>query len=99
MGKLGNNILMMRYCSTNALLTNTKPQHTSNDVKSFIEDIINDKYDKRFYKKLNTAEKRLIKRFVKALNLDVYINSKEDDDCKKQLKILVEMQAGNNRLK
>ena len=36
MGKLGNNILMMRYCSTNALLTNVKPQHISKDVKSII---------------------------------------------------------------
>ena len=53
MRKLGNNILMMRYCSTSALLTNVKPQHISNDVKSIIEDIIKDKYDKQFYKKLN----------------------------------------------
>ena len=74
MGKLANNILVMRYCSTHALLTNVKTQHISNDVKSVIEDIIDDKYDKRFYEKLNTAEKRLVKRVVSALNLDVDTN-------------------------
>ena len=97
MGKLSNNILVMRYCSTNALLTNVKTQHISNDVKSVIEDIIDDKYDKRFYEKLNTAEKRLVKRVVSALNLDVDTNSKEDDDYKKEFEILVgEIQIGNN---
>ena len=89
-GKLGNNILMMKYCSTNALLTNVKPQHISDDVKSIIKDIINDKYDKRFYEKINTADKWLIKRFVQASNLDVEVNSKKDDNNKKQLEILVD---------
>ena len=88
---------MRRYCSTNALLTNVKPLHISNDAKFIIKDKINDKYITRFYKKLNTADKRLVKWFVQALKLDVDVNSKKDDDYKKQFKILVgEMQAGNS---
>ena len=43
-------------------------QKISNDVKGIIEDIINEKYDKRQYEKLTLNKTRLIKRLVTALN-------------------------------
>ena len=53
----------------------------------------------RFHKKLNTADKWLEKQFVQALNLNVDVNNKEDDDQNIQFEILVaEMQAGKNSL-
>ena len=78
-------------------MPNVKVQHVSNDVKSIIEDVINDRYDKRLYEKLNTTEKRLMKRVVQVFNLDIDLNSKEDEDYQQNFEILLgEMNAGNN---
>ena len=49
LNKLKNNIICIRYCKTRALVPNVKVQHISNGVKEIIDDIVNDKFEKRLY--------------------------------------------------
>jgi hypothetical protein len=97
LNKLKNNILTVRYVKTGGFIPTIKAQHISNDVRSVIEDIINDKFEKRLFDKLGTNEKRLIKRLITALKIDIDISSKEEDEYRRQFDILLgEMRAGNN---
>ena len=73
LNKLKNNIICIRYCKTRALVPNVKVQHISNGVKEIIDDIINDKFEKRLYEKLDMNEKRLVKRIVDSLKFDVVL--------------------------
>ena len=85
------------YVSTCAMIPTVKVQKISNDVKEIIEDIINEKYDKRLYEKLTLNEKRLIKRIVTALKLVIDVHDKSDDEYQRQFEItLGEYRAGNN---
>jgi hypothetical protein len=73
LNKLKNNIICIRYCKTRALVPNVKVQHVSNDIKEIINDIIDDKFEKRLFEKLNVNDKRLVKRIVDSLKLDIDI--------------------------
>ena len=96
LNKLKNNIICIRYCKTRALVPNVKVQHVSNDIKEIINDIIDDKFEKRLYEKLNVNDKRLVKRIVESLKLDIDTSSKEDDDYQRQFEIcLGEFHGGN----
>jgi len=96
LNKLKNNILTVRYVKTGGFIPTVKTQHISSDVKSVIEDIINDKFEKRLFEKLQPNEKRLVKRLVGALKVDIDVNTKEDDEYRKQFEIVLgEFQAGN----
>ena len=95
--KLKNNILTVRYLKTGGFVPTVKSQHISNDVKSVIEDLISDKFEKRLFEKLQPDEKRLVKRLVGALKIDIDVNTKEDDEYRKQFEIVLgEFQAGNS---
>jgi hypothetical protein len=96
LNKLKNNILTVRYVKTGGFIPTVKSQHISNDVKSVIEDLISDKFEKRLFEKLQPDEKRLVKRLVAALKIDIDVNTKEDDEYRKQFEIVLgEFQAGN----
>jgi len=96
LNKLKNNIICIRYCKTRALVPNVKVQHISNGVKEIIDDIINDKSEKRLYEKLDMNDKRLVKRIVDSLKLDIDLSSKEDEEYQRQFEIcLGEFQAGS----
>ena len=96
LNKLKNNILTVRYLKTGGFLPNIKAQHISNDLKEVIQDLINEKFEKRLYEKLQPDEKRLVKRLVGALKIDIDVNTKEDDEYRKQFEIVLgEFQAGN----
>ena len=91
-----DNILMIRYCSTNALIPTIKVQRITDDTKGVINDIIEDKFEKRLYEKLTVEDKRIIKRFVQVLNLDIDVHDKMDDEYKRQFEIVLgEWTAGN----
>ena len=53
LNKLKDNIITIRYCSTGALIPTVKVQSISRDVRGIVEDIINDKFEKRLYEKFN----------------------------------------------
>ena len=97
LNKLKNNIICIRYCKTRALVPNVKVQHISNGVKEIIDDIINDKFEKRLYEKLDMNEKRLVKRIVDSLKLDIDTSSKEEEEYQRQYEVVLgQFQAGNN---
>jgi hypothetical protein len=97
LNKLKNNIICIRYCKTRALVPNVKVQHVSNDIKEIINDIIEDKFEKRLYEKLNINDKRLVKRIVDSLKLDIDLHSKEDEEYARQFDVVLgEWKGGNN---
>jgi hypothetical protein len=97
LNKLKNNIICIRYCKTRALVPNVKVQHISNDIKEIINDIIEDKFEKRLYEKLNINDKRLVKRIVDSLKLDIDTSSKEDEEYARQFDVVLgEWKSGNN---
>ena len=89
LNKLKNNIICIRYCKTRALVPNVKVQHISNGVKEIIDDIINDKFEKRLYEKLDMNEKRLVKRIVDSLKLDLDLHSKEEEEYVRQYEVVL----------
>ena len=97
LNKLNNNIITIRYVSTGALIPTVKVQSISRDVRGIVEDIINDKFEKRLYEKLDMNEKRLIKRIVSALNIDIDLHDNSEDEFVKQFNIVLgQWRAGNN---
>jgi hypothetical protein len=96
LNKLENNIICIRYCKTRALVPNVKVQHISNGVKEIIDDVINDKFEKRLYEKLDMNEKRLVKRIVDCFKLDIDTSSKDEDEYQRQFDIcLGEWKSGS----
>jgi hypothetical protein len=99
LNKLNNNIITIRYVSTGALIPTVKVQSISKDVKEIVEDIINDKFEKRLFEKLDMNEKRLIKRIITALNLDINLHDNSDEEFVKQFNIVLgQFRAGNNNV-
>ena len=61
-----------------------------------IDDIINDKFEKRLYEKLDMNDKRLVKRIVDSLKLDIDTSSKEDEEYARQFDVVLgEWKSGN----
>jgi hypothetical protein len=97
--KLKNNIITIRYCSTGALIPTVKVQSISKDVKEIVEDIMDNRFEKRLFEKLDINEKRLIKRIVAALNVDVDVRDNSDDEFAKQFQVILgQFRAGNNNV-
>ena len=79
--KLKENILSVKYSSTDAHLTTVKVQNISDDIKNIIEDVLKNKYNERLFQQLNPNDKRVFKRFIKGVKLD---SISLDDDLDKQ---------------
>ena len=95
--KIKNIIISIRYVSICAMIPTVKVQKIFNDVKEIIEDIIYEQYDKQLYEKLTLNEKKLIKRIVTALKLDIDDHDNSDDEYQRQFEItLGEFGAGNS---
>ena len=96
LGKLKDDILVVRYVSTGAYLPNLKAQSITKGSREVIEDILGGKFDERLYKKLTADERRVIKRFVSVLKLDINVKDDDDIDFSKKYQILLgEFAAGN----
>ena len=96
LGKLKNNVICIRYVKTGTLIPTVKVQNISSNVKEVVEDIINDKFDKRLYEKLAINDKRLIKRIADAFKLDIDTNDHTDEEYQRQFEIVIgEWRAGN----
>jgi len=95
--KLKDNILSVKYATTDAYIPNCKVQNISNDLKQLIEDVLNDKYNERLFTQLNPSDKRIFKRFVKGIKLDISINDDTEKEFQKNYQILKgEFQSGND---
>ena len=95
--KLKENLLSVKYSSTDAHLTTVKIQSISNDVKTLIEDVLKDKYNERLFQQLNPNDKRVFKRFVKGVKIDIPISDDLDRQFQKDYQILKgEFESGND---
>ena len=95
--KLANNILSAKYATTDGFLPTLKVQHISNKVKELIEDVMKDHYDERIFRTLSEDDKRVFKRFARALKLDLPIQDDLDDKFQKDFEItLGEWNSGND---
>jgi hypothetical protein len=94
--KLVSNILSVKYARTDAYMPTLKVQVISNKVKELIQDVMRDDYDERIFKLLPEEDKRVFKRFVKALHLNLPIHDDLDERFQKEYEILLgEFNSGN----
>lgn len=95
--RLKDNILSVKYASTDAHIPTCKVQNISNEVKSIIEDVMHDRYNERLFQQLNANDKRVFKRFVRGIKLDIPINDEAEKEFQKEYQILKgEFQSGND---
>jgi hypothetical protein len=97
MNKLAGNILCVKYASNDANLPKLKVQSITEKTKELIHDILSDKFDERIFKLLTPDDKRAVKRFVKAVKLDIDINDGDEKEFQRQFEICRgEYMSGNN---
>jgi len=95
--KLKENVLSVKYSSTDAHLTTVKVQMISDDVKTLIEDVLKEKYNERLFQQLNPNDKRVFKRFVKGVKLDIPINDDLEKQFQKDYQVLKgQFESGND---
>ena len=80
--------MCVKYAINDAHVPTVKSQNISNDAKEVISDILKNNFDKRLFNKLQTTDKRLVKRFVNATKLDIDITDDLDKDFQHQYEIL-----------
>ena len=94
--KLKENVLSVKYSSTDAHLTTVKVQNISDDIKNIIEDVLKNKYNERLYRQLNPNDKRVFKRFIKGIKLDISLDDDLDKQFHKDYQILKgQFESGN----
>jgi len=97
LNKLKDNILSVKYRKSDAFIPTVKVQHITNKLKEIIEDVIKNTYDERFFKLLTKEDKRIFKRFVKAVKLDLPMEDEQDKEFQKNYEILLgEWRSGND---
>ena len=90
-------MLSVKYSSTDAHLTTVKVQMISDDVKTLIEDVLKEKYNERLFQQLNPNDKRVFKRFVKGVKLDIPINDDLEKQFQKDYQVLKgQFESGND---
>jgi hypothetical protein len=98
--KLHENMLVVKYTKNGASLPSLKNERLTNDAKAVIFDICNSTFNERLYDKLSDTDKRIVRRFMKAVKLNVndYIpNDTSDADFQKKYEILLgEYNSGND---
>ena len=72
-------------------------QQITQKTGELIKDILNNKYDERIFKLLSSEEKRVVRRFVKAVKLDIDTNDDEEKEFQRQFEIVRgEYMSGND---
>jgi len=88
--KLEDNILFCKYIHNNTNIPKLKTQIISNDLKDLINDVLNDRYNKKLYEALTDLDKRTFKVFNKAFKFNLNVpDDSEDAEFKEKFKILV----------
>lgn len=96
MKKLQYNILCIKYKKTNAY--KSRPADISDEAKDVVMDILNNKFNKKIYDKLNDSDKVTIETFLKNMKwTDLGIENESTIKLYKEFNILRgSLQAGNN---
>jgi hypothetical protein len=97
LNKLGDNILCVKYASNDSNLPRLRVQQITQKTTEILRDILNDKFDARIFNLLSTDEKRVVRRFVKAVKLDIDTNDDEEKEFQRQFEIVRgEFLSGND---
>ena len=92
-----NNILSVKYKCNNNAHPNLKIQRVSQSLSDVLYDILNNKYDPRFYKLLNPSEKELVKDFIKITKNKIDADPNETEEFNKNYEILYsQIMSGND---
>ena len=87
LNKLDDNILCVKYASNDSNLPRLRVQQITQKTAEIIRDILNSKYDERIFKLLSADEKRMVRRFVKAVKLDIDTSDDEEKEFQRQFEI------------
>ena len=94
--KLEENVLSVKYASTDGHIPSVKVQNISDDIKNIIEDVLKNKYNERLFQQLNPNDKRVFKRFIKGVKLDISLDDDLDKQFHKDYQILKgQFESGN----
>ena len=95
--KLEENVLSVKYSSTDGHIPTVKVQTISDDMKNIIQDVLQNKYNERLFQQLNPNDKRVFKRFIKGVKLDsISLNDDLDKQFHKDYQILKgQFESGN----
>jgi len=97
LNKLDANILCVKYASNDANVPSVKVQQITEKTKEIVNDILSNKFDERIFKLLTADEKRIVKRFIKSVKLDITINDEDEKEFQNQFEIIRgEYMAGND---
>jgi hypothetical protein len=98
LNKLKENILFCKYISNNTNIPKLKTQHISNDLKDLIDDVLNDRYNKKLYETLTDSDKTIFKMFNKMFKFKLDVpDATEETEFREKFKILVgSYYSGNN---
>ena len=87
LNKLDDSILCVKYASNDSNLPRLRVQQITQKTAEIIRDILNSKYDERIFKLLSADEKRMVRRFVKAVKLDIDTSDDEEKEFQRQFEI------------
>jgi hypothetical protein len=95
--KLSQNILVVRYTTSNNVHTKIPVQKISTDCRHTIEEILRGTFNKRLFERMDRDDKRVIKNFVRRCHIDADVTDSDDDDFEKEFQILKgEYLSGND---
>ena len=98
--KLKKNILNVKYTSCRGSVPNIKIERVSEDVKSVLLDILQDKYNEKLFDKLLSDDQRIVSNFVRTLKIKNIDMDNFDKKYQHEYEVLLgEVNCGNTNEK
>ena len=95
--KLKKNILNVKYTSCRGSVPNMKIERVSEDVKSVLMDILQNKYNSKLFDKLLTDDQRIVSNFVRTLKIKNIDMDNFDKKYQHEYEVLIgEVNCGNS---
>ena len=95
--KLKRNILNVKYTSCRGSVPNMKIERVSEDVKSVLMDILQNKYNSKLFDKLLTDDQRIVSNFVRTLKIKNIDMDNFDKKYQHEYEVLIgEVNCGNS---
>jgi hypothetical protein len=92
-----DNVLSIKYKKNNNCPPNLKVQKVSQNFSDIVQDIIREKYDKRFFKLLSPIEKKILEDFVQLAKIQIDVDGDLSKDFRENYDILYgEFMSGND---
>ena len=98
--KLKRNILNVKYTSCRGSVPNMKIERISEDVKSVLLDILQNKYNSKLFDKLLSDDQRIVSNFVRTLKIKNIDMDNFDKKYQHEYEVLLgEVNCGNSNEK